>query len=112
MLEAHELLPPLVWPRASTVTSTPRSSWRATLSACPYGVAGSPVLPITTIGGDPAAATGCGCCVTGSGQNAQGSTSLARAAPNLGDRAASSSANCFQLPAPTGWGESTQRTPT
>src|SRR3954465_10107426 len=102
MLVAHALLPPLVGPRASTGTSTPFWRCRATSSACPYGVAGSPVLPITTIGGDPGAVTACGCWVTGSGQNAHGSTSLAMAAPNLGDLAASSSANCFQLTAPMG----------
>src|SRR3954453_18560579 len=112
MLVAHALLPPLVWPRASAVTSPPFWRCRATSSACPYGVAGSPVLPITTIGGEPGAVTVWGCWVTGSGQKAQGSTSLAMAAPNLGDRAASWSENCFQLTAPIGWGESTHSTPT
>ena len=44
--------PSATWPSSSTVSSTPRSSCSATSTAASYGVAASPVLPITRIGGD------------------------------------------------------------
>src|ERR1700712_2098294 len=45
-----------VWPSPSRVTSTPDWSWWASATACLYGVAGSRVVPTTTIGGAPFAA--------------------------------------------------------
>ena len=45
------------------------------------GVAASPVLPTTRMVGDPGAVTTPGVRATGAGQNAQGSNSLATAAP-------------------------------
>ena len=46
-----------VCPSPSRVTSTPDSSWEASASASSSGVAGSRVVPITTIGGAPAPST-------------------------------------------------------
>ena len=42
-------------PSPSRLTSTPDSSWSASATAHSYGVAGSRVVPTTTIGAAPAA---------------------------------------------------------
>ena len=44
-----------VWVVPATVTNRPLWSWRARPSAQAKGVAGSPVVPTTTIGGAPGA---------------------------------------------------------
>ncbi len=56
-------------------------SWRDSATDHGYGVAGSPVEPITTIGGAPGAETGAGLRVGAIGQNAQPTSLKARSAP-------------------------------
>src|SRR3954468_13721106 len=45
-----------VWPSPSQVSTCPTPSMFARLAVFSYGVAGSPVVPTTTIGGAPVAA--------------------------------------------------------
>ena len=50
--------PKMVWPSPSLVSSTPFDRRLATSTPDSYGVAGSPVVLMTRIGGDPGAVTG------------------------------------------------------
>ena len=59
-----------MWPSPLRVTSTADSSCLASDFAHPYGVAGSPVEPTTTIGGAPAPDAGPGVRCAGTDQNA------------------------------------------
>src|SRR3954454_18476742 len=79
----HLVLGYAVWPSPSQVSTCPTPSMVARSAVFSYGVAGSPVVPTTTIGGAPAAGP------TGYGSwppchNAHASISTASGAPNSG----------------------------
>src|SRR3954454_567772 len=72
-----------VWPSPSQVSTCPVPSIEARSAVFSYGVAGSPVVPTTTIGGAPAAApAGYGSRLPG--QRAHGIMPSASGAPNSG----------------------------
>src|SRR3954468_14035409 len=79
----HGVLGYAVCPSPSQVSTCPTPSILANWAVFSYGVAGSPVVPTTTIGGAPtAAACGYGSCLPG--QNVQGIMPTASGAPNSG----------------------------
>src|SRR3954451_24583253 len=72
-----------VWPSPCQVSTCPTPSMLARSAVFSYGVAGSPVVPTTTIGGAPVAEpVGYGSRVPG--QSAHDSISVASGAPNSG----------------------------
>src|SRR4051794_18841190 len=72
-----------VWPSPSQVSTWPVPSMDASSAVFSYGVAGSPVVPTTTIGGDPVAGpAGYGSFLPG--QNVHGIMPIASGAPNSG----------------------------
>src|SRR4051812_49494360 len=72
-----------VCPSPSQVSTCPTPSMVARLAVFSYGVAGSPVVPTTTIGGAPVAAPA-GYGSRAPGQKVHGSMPIASAAPNSG----------------------------
>src|SRR5690348_12596088 len=79
----HFVLGYAVWPSPSQVSTCPTPSIEARAAVFSYGVAGSPVVPTTTIGGAPVAGpAGYGSRVPG--QYVQGSICTASEAPNSG----------------------------
>ncbi len=71
------------WPSPSRVSSVAWAKPLARLSAAAYGVAGSPVVPITRIGALPSARTVCGVSAVWNGQAAQDATAKSSAAVSL-----------------------------
>src|SRR4051794_22304653 len=80
----HLLSPYAVWPSPLRVRRMPDASSFERFTAHWYGVAGSPVVPTTTIGGAPSAWITPGSCAGWIGQNAHVRPLYAIAAPNRG----------------------------
>ena len=93
MRSTHIDEPYAVCPSVSTVSSTAFGVRVATASAFEYGVAGSPVLPTTRMGGTVDGMTGTGSATAGAAHVAHGSISFATAAPNRGAASAARRAN-------------------
>src|SRR5262245_49687504 len=104
----HELERYAVCPAPARVRRVARGSCFASAFAQEYGVAGSPVEPMTRIGGAPGAFAAAGCLCGPAGQYAQGRVPHATAAPKSGADFARRAASALYARIVVGAGRSRQ----